>query len=120
MGRDCYLTFWSNRYSVPWRHGDKDVLVRVRADERLEILSSGEIIATYPLAPGRGQTVTTPGHLDGLREAIFSRRKDRMEAAGNIVPEVLARFGPAPDVEVRDLSLYEQMEFAAAKELKPC
>jgi transposase len=95
VARDAYVSYQSNRYSVPWAAAGCDVQVTERAG-RLEIHRDGQQIASHELCPVRHHVLTQPAHHRGMPFGP-TRRTRRY---------VTIRDG-APQVEVRPLVVYE-------------
>jgi len=102
VSRDCLVNFEANRYSVPWRLVGEAVDVAVIGHE-LHIVHAGARVARHALCPGKYQLIRDPEHFAGLLRAAAA-------ATPASAPLLAGRF-ELPEVEVRDLSVYE----AAAK-----
>jgi transposase len=96
VGRDAYVAYGANRYSVPWAAAGRDVWIRQIAG-RVEIYSDHERLAAHPLCAERYQVLTEPQHHRGMP---FQASLPRSSAA--IVIQV-----SSPQVEVRPLAIYE-------------
>lgn len=97
VSRDAYLHYKSNRYSVPWEAAGTAVGVR-EVDGRLEILEgSGGVITSHPLCRERRQVLTQVSHHAGIPLG-----GDRRPSGTK-----LYLVEGAPEVEVRDLSVYD-------------
>jgi hypothetical protein len=108
------LSYRGNRYSVPFIHARKTVLVREPVvGGRIEIYSGLKVIAEHQLAQGRGAMVINPAHYQGLLE----RRPDRIPAKSQAsTPLIELAPGPgvgrgfvAPEVEQRSLAAYQEV-----------
>jgi transposase len=106
VAKDCTLSYRGNRYSVPYRHARKIVLVREPVmGNRIEIYSGTQVIAEHQLAAGRGVMVIDPAHYQGLME----RRPDRIPAQRPVSASLIelpagpgvGRGWTAPEVEQR-------------------
>lgn len=99
VGVDGLVTVETNRYSVPAQHIGQDVDILPGADETLRIYRHGQLIAVHARQAGRDRVLVDEAHahglvtLSGLRAAAW-------------------RDHPLPDVEVRDLRVYERLESA--------
>jgi hypothetical protein len=98
VSRDCLVNFEANRYSVPWRLVGEAVDVAVIGHE-LHIAHAGARIARHALCPGKYQLIRDPEHFAGLLRATAA-------AAPASAPLLAGRF-ELPEVEVRDLAVYE-------------
>ena len=65
MARDAYVSWESNRYSVPWAYAGSPVWVRAR-ENQIEVHYGGEKIAVHPRASGKHQIITVPEHHYGI------------------------------------------------------
>jgi transposase len=108
VARDCYMTFHGNRYSIPWQYGANLVFVCVTSDERVQIFHDGQLIATHVLERGRGKTVTIEEHHKGLWKEVMGRKEGMMQV-GEILPGILSTWQAVPEVEKRDLTIYESL-----------
>lgn len=96
---DGLVTVETNRYSVPVQHIGQEVDIVPGSDETLRIYRHGHLIAVHARQAGRDRILVDEAHahglatLSGLRAAAW--RDHRL-----------------PDVEVRDLSVYERLESA--------
>jgi hypothetical protein len=94
---DCYVSYGTNRYSVPWSFAGREVHVRQVADH-IEIVHGGQTIARHPLATTRYHLQTVPAH---HQDMPFGPSGAGRKAAPLIVP------AGVPEVEVRSLATYE-------------
>jgi transposase len=102
VAEDWLVSFETNRYSVPFGLIGHTVSVR-REGERLRIRHRDEIVAEHPVLAGKYQVRSLPEHSPG---AIA--RNQRRAPRGAPAPAGSAR-ALLPEVEVRDLALYEQL-----------
>ena len=103
---DWLVSIDANRYSVPCRLIGKTVQV-VRAGGLWQIRYRGELVAEHAVLAGRHQLSVQPEHGPG---AMARNARQRYGAASVAAPQT----GPQDEaVEVRDLSIYEQMLEAA-------
>jgi transposase len=99
---DWLVSIDANRYSVPCRLIGKTVQV-VRAGGLWQIRYRGELVAEHPVLADRHQLSIRPEHGPGA-----SARNARQRYGTTSAPAPLP--GPQDEsVEVRDLSIYEQM-----------
>jgi len=96
VARDAYVTYQTNRYSVPWAAAGRDVELRAR-DGQLEIVQQGERLALHALSPARYQVLTQTAHHHGIPLGPVGRPSRTM------VHIQLS----APTVEVRPLAVYD-------------
>jgi transposase len=94
---DCYVSYGTNRYSVPWSFAGREVHVRQVADH-LEIVHGGATIARHPLATTRFHLQTVPAHHQDMPYGLSPVQRKS-------APLVVA--AGAPQVEVRSLQSYE-------------
>jgi hypothetical protein len=95
--RDAYVSYQSNRYSVPWQEAGKQVLVR-EIGAVIEIVRDGQTLAAHTRCPGRLQTVRVSAHHVGIPTSGNKSGKAR-----------LCLKVTAPQVEVRSLAAYEAL-----------
>jgi transposase len=96
VGRDAYVTYQANRYSVPWELAGLEVEVRVVAGQ-VEIWRESQRRATHAQCRGRYQVVCVPAHHRGMPWGPAGKRgKNRIILTPG-----------APEVEVRSLAVYE-------------
>jgi transposase len=96
VSRECCVTIDTNRYSVPAAFIGREVEVQHGPQDTLCVYAQGQLIATHPRQAARYQRLVEPAHLAGLPGS----------------PALPSRFLPAtplPDVEVRDLAIYEAL-----------
>jgi hypothetical protein len=107
VAEDWLVAIDANRYSVPWKLIGKTVQV-VRAGECWRITYRGELVAEHPVLAGRHQLSVLPEHGPGASARNVRRRfADPTPASSDALPL-------ADDaVEVRDLTVYDQMLEAA-------
>jgi len=119
VAKDCTLSYRGNRYSVPFIHARKMLLVREPVmGGRIEIYSGAKVVAEHQLAEGRGAMVVDPAHYQGLME----RRPDRIPTnRPTAAPLIEMPPGPgvgrgwtAPEVEQRSLAAYQEVADVAA------
>ena len=98
VARDAYVSWESNRYSVPWAYAGSEVWVRDRQNQ-LEVHYGGERIAVHPRASGKHQIITVPEHHHGIPLGI----------RGPSTKILVHIQQAAPAVEVRSLAAYESV-----------
>lgn len=96
VGRDAYVAYGANRYSVPWVAAGREVWIREVAGW-IEIYCGHDRIATHAVCTGRHQVLTHPPHHQGIP---FSGTMPRS-------PAKIAIQVSSPQVEVRPLAIYE-------------
>lgn len=79
--RTPYLTFDTNRYSVPHDHMDRTLTLTADLD-RIRVFDREILIATHERCWAKGQVIENPQHLDALwqskRRAHLQRGQDRL------------------------------------------
>ena len=104
VASDWLVAIDANRYSVPWRLIGKTVQV-VRVGCAWHISHQGKLVAEHPVLSGRYQLSVLPEHGPGA--AARNARKRFSDALPT--PDALrGRYEPHI-VEVRDLTVYDQM-----------
>lgn len=101
VAEDWLVSFEANRYSVPFRLIGQTVSVK-REGEWLRIRHRDELVAEHPLAAGKHQVCILPEHSPGAAARNQRSRRPAPPAPG-------ARAGLLPEVEIRDLALYESL-----------
>lgn len=96
VGRDAYVAYGANRYSVPWAAAGREVWIRELAG-RVEISCDHERIAVHALCAGRHHVLTQPQHHQGIPFYASLPR----------APAKIAIRASSPQVEVRPLAVYE-------------
>jgi transposase len=102
VAEDWLVSFEANRYSVPFRLIGQTVSAK-REGAWLRIRHRNELVAEHPLAAGKHQVRILPEHGPGA--AARNQRSRRSLAP----PAPGERAGLLPEVEVRDLALYETL-----------
>jgi transposase len=98
VARDAYVSWESNRYSVPWAYAGSPVWVRDR-ENQIEVHYGGETIAVHPRASGKHQIITVPEHHRGIP----------LGTRGPSTKILIHIQQVAPTVEVRSLAAYESV-----------
>jgi transposase len=98
VARDAYVSWESNRYSVPWAYAGAEVWVRDR-DNQVEVHYGGDRIAVHPRASGKHQIMRVPEHHHGIPLGI----------RGPSTKILVHIQQAAPTVEVRSLAAYESV-----------
>ena len=104
--KDCFISYGSNRYSIPSPHALSQLTVRETPEGILEVYAGLECITTHTLSSGHHQTIVNPAHFEALWQALG---KDNLSET-LVAPG--PRIGPQvsdPEVEVRALSFYEAL-----------
>jgi transposase len=101
VAEDWLVAIDANRYSVPCRLIGKTVQV-VRAGGLWQIRYRGELVAEHPVLAGRHQLSVQPEHGPGAAARNARQRYDELSL-------VTRQPALAEAVEVRDLTVYEQM-----------
>jgi transposase len=100
--RDAFVCWGSNRYSVPWQHAGKEVLVR-EVGAVVEILREQTQLAVHALCVLHHQTCVVAAHHADIPTSCSKTGKARLSLQAS-----------APEVEIRSLSAYAALEEAAA------
>ncbi len=96
VARDCCVTVDTNRYSVPAAFIGREVEVHSGPGDTLCMYAQGQLVATHLRQDTRYQRVIEPAHIAGL------------PGGPALAPRYLAA-APLPEVEVRDLAIYEAL-----------
>lgn len=110
VASDYLVSLHSNRYSVPFQLIGQTVELQAK-EGRLVIWHRGRCVAEHPLLTGQHQLRILPEHGPG---AIARNTRQRFALAGTSA--VVADIG---EVQVRELTLYEQLAAHAAPEVTP-
>lgn len=105
---DWLVSIDANRYSVPYRLIGQTVQV-VREADRWVIRHRGQIVAEHTVLAGRAQISVNPAHGPG---AAVRNARHRYGTSRHVTPP---EFG-THDVEVRDLTVYEDVSDTALSE----
>jgi len=99
VARDAYISYGSNRYSVPWQYVGREVQVR---DEhgRIHIRHGGRCIARHGISEGRHRVHTVPAHHAGMPYAASGRSRHGSQLRIGVA---------APEVQKRPLAVYDTM-----------
>jgi transposase len=108
---DCTVSLHGARYSVPYVHVGRQVVVKADPlGSGLEIFAGAELVARHVLAP-RGAWVVVDEHVAELRRPRFERLRARAARSGP-APQPPAALSVVPwpfaQVEQRDIDAYEQ------------
>jgi transposase len=107
--RDCFISFEANRYSVP--HDYVGRRVTVKADtHQVRIYADTALIATHPLAAGKGQMVLDPTHYADLHP-VYQTSAPHPPASPPPVATAVLWAHPALTIAVerRPLAVYEAL-----------
>ena len=107
--RDCLISYEGNLYSVPAAYVVQRLQVKETSEGELLIFCpQGQEIACHRVATDRGRRIVQPEHYAGVK-AVYHRPK--RAGAVQIVspPSSLAEALVAPQVEVRPLSVYDEL-----------
>lgn len=115
VAKDCLVSYRGSRYSVPHAYAGKRVVVREPVEGgQIRICCQHETIAGHGLSASRGEMIIDPAHYVGLPRrpspAVATTTPARELQAG---PGVGHHF-PVPEVEVRPLTIYEEVSHVAA------
>jgi hypothetical protein len=103
ISKDCYVSLYGNRYSVPWQYARRNAGVEV-IDHRVLIAVDGTVICEHPLLEGHHETSRKKEHFEGLLKAI------RDETCGKMPPLITRTTTVSKNtVEKRSLSEYNQL-----------
>jgi transposase len=103
VAEDYLVSFETNRYSVPCRLIGQTVEVS-RRPGRVLISHRGQLIAEHPELGGKYQMRILPEHGPGALARVTRQRRS--------APRSNAARGGDPDVEVRDLAIYDALDAA--------
>jgi hypothetical protein len=101
VAEDWLVNFEANRYSVPFNLVGHTVQVQ-RQGEEVHIFAGSNLVARHRLIEAKHQVAILPEHSPG---AIARNARTRRWAART--PS--SRAGLPPEVEIRDLAIYERL-----------
>jgi transposase len=109
--RDCVISYASNLYSVPAAYAQQSLQIKVTEQEDLIICSAlGQEIARHRLLHGQRERSLMPQHYQGLPVPTSPVVRGRPVACQEPPQEAsTAPFWEAPVVEIRPLSVYDQV-----------
>jgi hypothetical protein len=105
---DYLVSFRTNRYSVPFTLIGQTVELLPR-NGQIQVLHRGSLVANHPLLEGKHQLQILPAHGPGA--SARNARKLRSSRPAGTDPGLL------PQVEVRDLAVYDSLLTATAQEV---
>jgi len=111
VAEDYLVALDTNRYSVPFQLIGRVVEI-IRRDDEIRILHRGEVVATHRVLSGKHEVRIDPAHGPGATARNARQRRSTPW------PVDLAASRVHPDVEVRDLAIYETVA-ATATEVQP-
>ncbi len=111
VARDYLVSLDTNRYSVPFPLIGQTVEVEAHG-EQVRIYRRSELVATHPRLAGQHQFHILPEHGPGAVQRMQRQRRSAV-AAHRSTP------GAFPDVEIRDLALYDALSHSPAPEIRP-
>lgn len=103
VSRDARVRLNGNEYSVPWQYACTCVDLRVCGQE-LHIIQNQEVIAVHPLLQGQPQRSILKSHYAGLL-----KYQESLKAMSETPPHHDPYWPSDGEVEVRDLSFYDQV-----------
>lgn len=111
VASDYLVSFETNRYSVPFTLIGQTVEVEA-PDTQVGIFHRGTLVATHPRLLGHHQFHILPEHGPGALQRSQRRQRPSPFAA-------TAAYHTFPDVEIRDLALYDTLAHHHAPEVTP-
>lgn len=109
VAKDCTFSYLGNRYSVPYTHAGKSVLVREGVDTgAIRIFHQNQLTAEHRLASGKGRIVADVAHYGNLPRRSRTPVVTTRISATELVPGPgVGLHHPIPEVEMRPLSIYQ-------------
>ena len=106
--KDCFISYCGNLYSVPAAYARKTLQVKITEAEELVICSEvGQELARHRVLFGRQERSVQTDHYRGL--GTPAPRVEQASAVQELRPAEHTMFWDAPVVEVRSLSVYDQL-----------
>ena len=120
VSRDCFVSYRTNRYSVPWRYAGREAKLHIHND-RMDVEIGGEIVCSHVVAEGTHRCIRVKEHFSGLMKHIKdkNRREHLRRLSGS---STTARFRWSyrlqedVEVEVRDLGTYDALMYGGVEE----
>jgi transposase len=104
--KDCLVSYDGNYYSVPWQYARKTVELKETEEGWLVVLNAeDEEIARHRVVDGHNQRVIVAAHYENIPSSSPPARR----SVAIQVPRPEDGLPPAPEVEVRPLSWYDQV-----------
>lgn len=69
ISKDCYISLYGNRYSVPWQYANQPAEVELKVN-KLFIKIRGEIVCIHQLIEGKNGVSRQKEHFEGLLKAV--------------------------------------------------
>jgi transposase len=106
--KDCFISYGGNLYAVPAAYAGKTLQVKITEAEELVICSEvGHELARHRVLLGRQERSVQADHHRGLGPS--APRVQQAGAVQEMLPAERTMFWDAPVVEVRSLSVYDQL-----------
>jgi hypothetical protein len=105
---DYLVSFRSNRYSVPFTLIGQTVELLAQSGQ-MQVLHRGALVASHPLLEGKHQLKILPAHGPGAS----ARNARKLHSTRSVSTDQ----GLLPQVEVRDLAVYDSLLAATAQEV---
>lgn len=104
ISKDCYVSLYGNRYSVPWQYARREAVIEV-IEKRIQIEVDGLVIAEHILLEGKHESSRTKEHFEGLVKAARDETKGKMPPISR--PKICDL--SYNSVEKRSLEEYDQL-----------
>ena len=115
VAKDCLVSYRGNRYSVPHRYAGKTVVVKEPVGGGLiRLCYQQQTIAEHQLASGQGGMVIQEEHYGGLVRRPRGRSPSAPPSRELVAGPGVGRHFAVPEVEVRPLAVYEEVNHVAA------
>jgi len=113
VSRDCFISYRSNKYSIPWKYAGREAKLEIHED-LMRVNIGGSIVCEHEIVPGSHRLIKVKDHFAGLYKEILNRNKAahirRIESHGSKQSPVLVLNGPSTiDVQKRDLAVYDDI-----------
>lgn len=106
--KDCVISYEGNLYSIPAAYAHKTLQVNITEGGELVVYSEvGQELARHRILPGTRERSVQVEHYRGLGTA--APRVEQASAVQEVSSVESSRFWDAPVVEVRPLSVYDQV-----------
>lgn len=103
ISRDCFISFFGNKYSVPYRFAGREATLQI-FDGKFKVIVGGELVCEHEILAGSYRVSRVKDHFKGLLSEILKENKAAMNKSG----QSILKF-ESLEVEKRSLSVYEAL-----------
>jgi len=103
VARDCFISYLTNKYSVPYIYAGREAVARTHAG-KLQVLIDDKIICEHEILSGKNRVSRVKEHFKGLLKEILEEGRTPYQRL-----PLMSFSGGDIEVEKRSLDVYEQM-----------